>query len=242
MLKLSFLLTLLSSASSGLWHNEAEKSSVGIYPPSCSRIECPVFDVIQLGNGYEIRRYNSSVWMSTSSIQDISLVEATRTGFLRLFDYIQGKNSYEEKIEMTAPVITEVSPSDGPFCESSFTRWKPTYVAVRQFKGFVTDSNVGEEAAALQASLADTIWAAAIEKSLPDSTTVYAVAQYNSPFEFDNRVNEIWMQFYIEDDLLQAVCNIHIILLGWNLGMRDNSMNGRRNFTCSSMLQGMQSS
>ncbi|KAJ6751918.1 hypothetical protein OIU85_002344 [Salix viminalis] len=244
MLKLSFLLTLLSSASSGLWHNEAEKSSVGIYPPSCSRIECPVFDVIQLGNGYEIRRYNSSVWMSTSSIQDISLVEATRTGFLRLFDYIQGKNSYEEKIEMTAPVITEVSPSDGPFCESSFTvsfyvpkenqanpppakglhvqRWKPTYVA---------------EAAALQASLADTIWAAAIEKSLPDSTTVYAVAQYNSPFEFDNRVNEIWMQFYIEDDLLQAVCNIHIIFLGWNLGMRDNSMNGRRNFTCSSMLQ-----
>ncbi|KAF9666631.1 hypothetical protein SADUNF_Sadunf16G0249000 [Salix dunnii] len=224
MLKLSFLLTLLSSASSGLWHDEAKKSSVGIYPPACTRIECPVFDVIQLGNGYEIRRYNSSVWMSTSSIQDISLVDATRTGFLRLFDYIQGKNSYEEKIEMTAPVITEVSPSDGPFCESSFTvsfyvpkenqanpppakglhvqRWKTTYVAVRQFKGFVTDSNVGEEAAALQASLADTIWAAAIEKSHPDSTTVYAVAQYNSPFEFDNRVNEIWMQFYIDDDLL----------------------------------------
>uniref|UniRef100_A0A6N2M797 SOUL heme-binding protein n=1 Tax=Salix viminalis TaxID=40686 RepID=A0A6N2M797_SALVM len=139
---------------------------------------------------------NITFWMSTSSIQDISLVEAPETGFLRLFDYIQGKNSYEEKIEMTAPVITEVSPSDGPFCESSFTvsfyvpkenqanpppakglhvqRWKPTYVAVRQFKGFVTDSNVGEEAAALQASLADTIWAAAIEKSLPDSTIAVA--------------------------------------------------------------------
>lgn len=224
MLKLSFLLTLLSSASFGPWHDEAKRSGVAIYPPACTRIECPVFDVLQLGNGYEIRRYNSSVWMSTSSIQDISLVDATRTGFLRLFDYIQGKNSYEEKIEMTAPVITEVSPSDGPFCESSFTvsfyvpkenqanpppakglhvqRWKPTYVAVRQFNGFVTDSNVGEEAAALQASLADTIWAAAIEKSRPDSTTVYTVAQYNSPFEFDNRVNEIWMQFYVEDELL----------------------------------------
>ncbi|CAK7351683.1 unnamed protein product [Dovyalis caffra] len=199
MLKLSFLLTLLSSA-----NFEASKS---------------------IGNGYEIRRYNSSVWMSTYPIQDISLVDSTRIGFLQLFDYIQGKNSYKEAIEMTAPVITEVSPSDGPFCESSFTvsfyvpkenqadpppakglhvqRWKPTYVAVRQFSGFVTDSNVGEEAAALQASLADTIWAAAIEKSHGvDSATVYTVAQYNSPFEFDNRVNEIWMQFDIEDELV----------------------------------------
>jgi hypothetical protein len=83
MLKLSFLLTLLSSASFGPWHDEAKRSGVAIYPPACTSIECPVFDVLQLGNGYEIRRYNSSVWMSTSSIQDISLVDATRTGFLR---------------------------------------------------------------------------------------------------------------------------------------------------------------
>lgn len=124
---------------------------------------------------------------------------------------------------MTAPVITEVSPSDGPFCESSFTvsfyvpkenqadpppakglhvqRWKTTHVAVRQFDGFVTDYNVGEEAAALQASLKDTIWEAAIEKSHgADASTAYTVAQYNSPFEFDNRVNEIWMLFDMEDE------------------------------------------
>lgn len=138
----------------------------------------------------------------------------------RLFDYIQGKNKYQEKIEMTAPVITQVAPSDGPFCESSFgvsfyvpklnqanpppakglhvQRWKPTYAAVRQFGGFVSDSNVGEEAAALKASLEGTEWLKAIEKSRVDHAA-YTIAQYNSPFEFENRVNEIWMLFELED-------------------------------------------
>jgi hypothetical protein len=141
----------------------------------------------------------------------------------RLFDYIQGKNDYGEKIEMTAPVLTEVSPSDGPLCESSFVvsfyvpklnqadpppakglavqRWKPTYAAVREFGGFVADSDVGVEAAALQESLAGTVWSAAIEKSRgADDKSTYTVAQYNSPFEFDSRVNEIWMLFDIKDE------------------------------------------
>ncbi|KDP27282.1 hypothetical protein JCGZ_21013 [Jatropha curcas] len=210
--KLSVLLSVLSS------------SEPKIYPPTCNRIECPSFNLIHSGNGYEIRIYNSTVWMSTSPIEDISLVEATRTGFLQLFDYIQGKNENGEIIEMTGPVITEVSPSDGPFCKSTFTvsfyvpkenqanppeakglhvqRWKPTYVAIRQFSGFVSDSNVGEEAAALQASLAGTVWATAIQKSHRNATSAYTVAQYNSPFEFDDRVNEIWMLFDMDDDEL----------------------------------------
>ncbi|EOY13677.1 Heme-binding protein, putative [Theobroma cacao] len=220
--KLSLVLSLLSNI--GLLP-ETSKNTVGIFPPTCNRIECPSFDLIQVGNGYEIRRYNSTVWMSTSPIQDISLVDATRTGFLQLFNYIQGKNKYEQQVEMTAPVLTEVLPSDGPFCESSLTvsfyvpkvnqanpppaeglhvqRWKSTYVAVRQFSGFVTDYNVAEEAAALQASLEGTAWSAAIEKTLKaNATSVYTVAQYNSPFEFNDRVNEIWMLFDMEDEFL----------------------------------------
>lgn len=52
-------------------------------PPTCERIECPSYDVVDQGNGFEIRLYNSTQWMSTSSIDDISFVNATRTGFLR---------------------------------------------------------------------------------------------------------------------------------------------------------------
>ncbi|CAH2056822.1 unnamed protein product [Thlaspi arvense] len=175
LLKLSFLLSLVSNWN---WHGSQSGGKAGIFPPTCSRIECPGYDVVEDGNGYEIRRYNTTVWMSTSPIQDISLVEATRNGFLQLFDYIQGKNDYKKTIEMTAPVITQVAPSDGPICASSFVvsfyvptenqadpppakglhvqRWAPTYIAVRQFSGFVKDYDVAEEAAALRASLAGT--------------------------------------------------------------------------------------
>ncbi|XP_058761120.1 uncharacterized protein LOC131634464 [Vicia villosa] len=195
--------------------------SLSVIPPTCKRIECPNYDVIQAGNGYEIRRYNSTVWISNDPIQEISLVEATRTGFLRLFDYIQGKNNYQEKIEMTAPVLSEVLPSDGPFCKSSFVvsfyvpkknqanpppakglqvqRWKPVYAAVRQFGGFVKDTDVGEQAAALKNSIAGTKWSSAIDQShRAGHASVYSVAQYNAPFEFDNRVNEIWFLFDLE--------------------------------------------
>ncbi|XP_073127103.1 uncharacterized protein [Henckelia pumila] len=214
LLKLSFLLSLFSTSHSSSPHG----GNVGVFPPSCTRIECPSYDVIDTGDGFEIRRYNSSVWISTQRVDDISLVDATRQGFLQLFDYIQGKNDDKQKIEMTAPVITEVKPSDGPFCASSFVvsfyvpkgnqanapsadllhlqKWGLTYVAVRQFSGFVKDEDVGEEAAALYASVSGTVWGDAIEKSHSgDNTTEYIIAQYNSPFEFRNRVNEVWLTF-----------------------------------------------
>ncbi|XP_077227439.1 uncharacterized protein LOC143860601 [Tasmannia lanceolata] len=188
--------------------------NIRTFPASCKSIECPKYDVVHEGNGFEIRQYNSTMWISTAPIEDISLVDATRTGFLQLFQYIQGKNEYNETIEMTAPVIAEVSPSDGPFCDSSFVvsfyvpeknqanppsaqnlhvqKWGLKYIAVRQFSGFVKDSNVGEEAAALYDSLTDSSWSGSIIKR-GDANTTYIVAQYNSPFEFENRVNEIWM-------------------------------------------------
>ncbi|WOK97184.1 heme-binding protein 2 [Canna indica] len=186
--------------------------------PSCERIECPGYDVVDEGNGFEIRRYSYPVWMSTSAIDDISFVNATRGGFLQLFDYIQGKNKYGEEIEMTAPVITQISPSDGPFCASSFVvsfyvpkknqanpppaeglhlqKWGVKYAAVRQFGGFVSDGSIGREAGALYSSLEGSSWFNAVNKGDPTST--YTVAQYNSPFEFTGRVNEIWMMFDVD--------------------------------------------
>ncbi|XP_057465254.1 uncharacterized protein LOC130754977 [Actinidia eriantha] len=220
--KLSFFLSLLSNSNLGLWHG-IRSGGATVSTTPCSRMECPSYEVVHAGNGYAIRRYNTTAWMSTSPIHDISLFEATRTGSLQLFDYIQGKNSYEEKIEMTAPVITQVFPSDGPFSASSVVvsfyipkqnqanppsakglhvqRWAPTYAAVRQFGGYVSDYDVGEEAAALRGSLAGTAWAAAIDKSHADEAIMgYIVAQYNSPLEFEHRVNEIWLMFDMESD------------------------------------------
>lgn len=78
--KLSFLLNLLSGSNLSLWPGN-KAGPVAVFPPTCNRIECPSYDVIDAGNGFEVRLYNSSTWVSTEPIDDISLVAATRTGF-----------------------------------------------------------------------------------------------------------------------------------------------------------------
>ncbi|KAM3395911.1 heme-binding protein 2 [Capsicum galapagoense] len=216
MIKLCLFLILVSKLC-----NAGYSTKLDFYPPPCKRIECPNYELIESGKDYEIRLYNSAMWMSTAPIDDISFREATRTGFRSLFNYIRGKNSFHETIEMTAPVMTQVKPSDGPFCASAFVvsfyvpkknqpnpppakglhlqKWSKTYVAVRQFSGFVVDDDISKEAAALSASIAGTKWAAAVDKSqAADNTAIYTVAQYNSPFEFKNRVNEIWFTFDLD--------------------------------------------
>ncbi|KAG5032551.1 hypothetical protein JHK82_016135 [Glycine max] len=176
----------------------------GVLPPSCNRYECPNYNVKYVGKNFEIRRYNSPVWISNLAVQDPSLVGATRSGFK---SYIYGNNNYKKEMNMTTPVISEVSinggnssivvsfyvpkvnQADPPLANGLYVqRWKTIDVAVRQFGGFVKDSNIGLQVSALNDSLTGTTWSAIVKNK-------YIVAQYNSPFELYNRVNEIWF-FY----------------------------------------------
>ncbi|CAI0398516.1 unnamed protein product [Linum tenue] len=115
---------------------------------------------------------------------------------------------------MTAPVVTSIVPGSGPFHSSSYSvrfylpvkfqddpptplpelklehyRWDAHCVAVREFSGYAKDDNVVKEAQKLAVSLSRSPWA------LPnDGATDYAysIAQYDSPFHFIGRVNEVW--------------------------------------------------
>ncbi|XP_004511094.2 uncharacterized protein [Cicer arietinum] len=207
-MKISLFLSVLTVSILGIY------SEVNI-PAPCKRIECPIYDVIENGKDYQIRRYNSSVWISNPPIRQFSIVTANAIGVTRLFRYIQGNNDNKQKIEMAGPVLSEVIPSDGSFFKYSYIvsfyvpkknqanpppakglqvqRWKNVYAAVRQFSGFVNDKNVAEQAAALKDSINGTKWLSAIEKSHKASN--FSVAQYNSPIELFNRVNEIWLLF-----------------------------------------------
>ena len=81
---LSFLLSLLSANPDVIDSRSRPNlapGQVGKFPPSCNRIECPSYELVNSGNGYEIRRYNTTVWISTEPIKDASLVKATRTSF-----------------------------------------------------------------------------------------------------------------------------------------------------------------
>jgi len=67
----------------------------------------------------------------------------------------------------------------------SVKRWKSKFVAVKQFGGFVTDSNVGRYVASLKASLGATKRSFTFGKS-------FIIAQYDPPFKLTDRVNEVW--------------------------------------------------
>ncbi|KAJ7561500.1 hypothetical protein O6H91_03G030800 [Diphasiastrum complanatum] len=168
--------------------------------------------------GYEIRRYNASIWVSTAPILDTSFESATRGGFFRLFNYIDGSNFEHRKIAMTAPVLTGVVPSSGPVCASAFIvrfffsesssheyppipesklnlnieRWSSRCFAVRTFSGFATDENVPQEAYSLLRSLAGSPWAGISKSESRATSETYTIAQYNSPFDVIERVNEVW--------------------------------------------------
>ncbi|KAF3791085.1 Heme-binding protein 2 [Nymphaea thermarum] len=186
-------------------------------PLNCKSLECPLYEVVTRQSEFEIRHYKAPVWMSTPSINTTSYTQATSQGFGTLFAYIEGKNHDNVKIQMTVPVLIQVLPSTGPFCNSSFVvsfyvpkkyqtspplstevhavRWPAgRYAAVRRFGGFMNETTIPMEAAALKQSLQGTSWASDVA-SRGKTPSTYWVAGYNSPFEYENRVNEVLFIF-----------------------------------------------
>ncbi|XP_030937584.1 heme-binding protein 2-like [Quercus lobata] len=181
----------------------------------CQAIESPQYSVVHSESDFEIRLYRQSTWMSAPS-KDISFEKATKFGFHRLFQYIQGANLNFSRIAMTAPVLTSIVPEAGPLHSSAyFVRfylpvkfqaspplplpelnlkpyaWDSQCIAVRKFSGFARDSNIVKEAEKLAISLSRSPWANATSS---ESSNAYSIAQYNSPFQFIGRVNEVWVE------------------------------------------------
>jgi hypothetical protein len=73
-------------------------------------IEKPSYEVVRkIDNSAEIRKYASSKWASTSvRDQCMKMSDYSSRMFRSLFNYISGKNSQNQKIDMTAPVLTSL--------------------------------------------------------------------------------------------------------------------------------------
>lgn len=100
---------------------DRDKEREPFTPPwFCHDLECPRFDKINETGDYETRRLAPTRW-ATTDVEAYSIATAQANGFTRLFDYISGKNKEQRKIEMTAPVLTHVSPGAGPFCKSKYS-------------------------------------------------------------------------------------------------------------------------
>jgi hypothetical protein len=194
-------------------------------------IESPPYSVVHAESDFEIRLYRPSTWISTP-VEDISFSKATQIGFHKLFQYIQGANLNNSRVEMTTPVLTGIVPSAGPFCSSAFVirffvphefkdspplplldsdlsveNWDEKCVAVRAFTGFAKDTNVAQEAAQLEASLQNSKWANITESEPKDGEDAYTIAQYSSPFKILGRVNEVWVSFPSSEGCHAALLN-----------------------------------
>eukprot|EP00252_Welwitschia_mirabilis_P018297 TRINITY_DN40666_c0_g1_i1.p1 TRINITY_DN40666_c0_g1~~TRINITY_DN40666_c0_g1_i1.p1 ORF type:complete len:219 (+),score=38.80 TRINITY_DN40666_c0_g1_i1:113-769(+) len=182
---------------------------------SVHSLEKPQYTVIHTESDFEIRLYRDSSWMSTDPLHLLSFEKATRKGFHRLFQYIEGANLNSSRIAMTVPVLTRIVSGAGPFDSSGYVvsfylpakfqdsppvplpglhlhadKWDSHCIAVRKFLGFARDKNIVSEAESLAISLQNSPWAKSSLQRGEDFA--YAIAQYNSPFQLIGRVNEVW--------------------------------------------------
>eukprot|EP00310_Coccolithus_braarudii_P008483 CAMPEP_0183365508 /NCGR_PEP_ID=MMETSP0164_2-20130417/85040_1 /TAXON_ID=221442 /ORGANISM="Coccolithus pelagicus ssp braarudi, Strain PLY182g" /LENGTH=209 /DNA_ID=CAMNT_0025541059 /DNA_START=26 /DNA_END=655 /DNA_ORIENTATION=+ len=178
-------------------------------PSFCNKLDCPQFTVINSTHNYEIRSYKPSVWSSTN-VSGIDYDSAVRSGFMKLFDYIQGHNQPNVKVEMAAPVLVDIFPGAGPACNSTFrvnffmpfadqsnppAPSDPTVIirrvpaatfAVTSFGGYMQpfNSTVLPHATALDQALSS----AGISHD-----HMLHTAGYDSPFKIFGRHNEVWL-------------------------------------------------
>merc|ERR1711893_328185 len=189
--------------------NTAEKKNDwdGWYKPSfCRENDCPVYDLLERTDAYELRSYKAGQWVSTQ-IEDIDYPESNPM-FMRLFRYIDGANDREEKVEMTSPVITRIIPGSGPNCKSTYRmsfyiEWSkqntapvPTESGVfletlpamniytTSFGGFPTIQDYLNKVIELGAAIGD--------ERLFNTGFWYRVG-YDSPWRPFNRHNEVWL-------------------------------------------------
>ncbi len=187
-------------------------------PSFCHGLDCPAFNTTYLdkSTSYEERVYPSATnfWVRTK-VEGTDYDHAVSIGFRRLFSYISGSNDRKEKIDMTAPVTTQILPGTGPTCNSTFivsffvpfskqsNPPQPTdsqvyldrvtsdqKIALVSFPGYANKYN--EEVLPQIQKLTTLAQKRGI--TITDKTTFFT-AGYDSPFRIIDRHNEVWFQY-----------------------------------------------
>ena len=204
-----YLYTMKLAALLPLFFTVSLAASIARDEPSfCHDLDCPKYTLVDKKNGYEIRKYDPSKWVGTT-ISSLNFSSAAHTGFERLFKYISGENTANEKIPMAAPVATKIVPGQGPACETNFTVLFFTPFAyqnntpaptnpqlaivnlpaitayVASFGGWEEDKELQEHASELTERL--------VEDKVDYVKDFYFTASYDSPYRIIDRHNEVWL-------------------------------------------------
>ncbi|XP_066294041.1 uncharacterized protein [Branchiostoma lanceolatum] len=91
--------------------------------------ECPEFELLCWTPEYDVRRYKSALWVSTT-MSDLSLSQASGRGRKRLHDYFGGANDKRLKMTYTGTMVTQTRmPSESPVREITVAMPLPKKVA-----------------------------------------------------------------------------------------------------------------
>nr|QOL01270.1 putative extracellular protein TR9_073a [Trebouxia lynnae] len=178
-------------------------------PWFCHDLDCPLYDLLNKTDAYEVRKYQSGRWVSTHA-DGLAYEQGVAVGFQRLFKYISGNNEGKKKVDMTSPVTVQTTPGQGPACKSDFLvsfflpfkyQEKPPKPAdssifftdvpeitmyVAQHGGMIgNDKIIAAKIAELVSELKD-------DGESFEGSLVFT-ANYDPPFRLQHRHNEIWI-------------------------------------------------
>jgi len=200
------VICFLSTLDAYILRDEVVAPAPSRYDDHCNGIECPKYTVIKTTDEYELRQYPSFKW--AAAVQEgLDYSAATRKNFRKLFSYISGANEQNVKIPMTAPVLTHIQVTQGPFCAANFTMYffvpyesqvntpkpnkdkvfvvtmPPMTVYVKSFGGYMSVEDIQENSQQLAKDLQKA------GESF-DETQLFS-AGYDSPFKPIFRHNEV---------------------------------------------------
>jgi hypothetical protein len=177
-------------------------SSYTFNPPNFSNgLDTPEYKSILNEGNIEIREYKESFWVTTEDLN-------SQSGFWKLFNYISGENSSQEKINMTTPVLRNISfkNSSGtmsfylgkkfqngivpkPNGENAFIEKIPfKKVALIVYDGYTNKEKEYEKLKILGDFLT--------MRNIKFSSENYFFAGYDAPYKTSNRHNEVWVELF----------------------------------------------
>merc|ERR1719348_680102 len=176
----------------------------------CYTEEAP-YTVLKNHGTWEERSYPPTKWVSTQGL-DASPHEGPNrsAAFWRLFGYLDGGNSEEMKIPMTAPVSNMILPGEGSNPESNFTLSflipsnlqentpVPTdpivYIEDRPEMRFASLNFTGFPSELTWTMKTAELYQLAVAEGLNVKDTPLWSAGYSGPSVIINRRNEVWLE------------------------------------------------